>query len=223
MSQSSTEDAEATDRSIARLLNTHYSPTEYGQVLEYLFRDPVRCSEQQSYSQNMDLVRAALKARIAKTSILEKHTALRLAVTRRVKKRLDRLRKTRNTTRGEIREKLGEEIYSDLVDEEMLSEIIKRKVVASRNKNLWEERFWVTTSKMMEPDYLRHQELGELVKDMLIKEADDEGSCERLLMMEQSNREMLLSWLGVARVRVHVCREFGQYYWSGQSTCECFC
>lgn len=207
MFQSSAENAEATDHDIARLLNTRYSPTEYGQVLEYLFKDPVHCSEQQSHSRDMDLVRAALKARIKKTSILERHTALRLVITRRVKKRLDNLRKIQNITRDEIRKKLGEEIYSDLVDEEMLSEIIKRKVVASQNKNLWEERFWMTTSKMMEPDHLHHQELGELVKNMLITEVDDEGSCEQLLMMEQSNREMLLGWLGVARV--NFCRELG--------------
>lgn len=207
MSRSSTENAETTNHNIARLLNTHYSPAEYGQVLEHLFNDPECCSEKQSHSRYMDLVRAALKARIEKTSILEKHTALRLVVTRKVKKRLNHLRKIRNITRDEIREKLGEEIYSDLVDEEMLSEIIKRKVVASRNKKLWEERFWVTTSKMMEPDYLRHRELGELVKKMLITEVDDEGSCEQLLTMEQSNREMLLSWLRVARV--HGCQELG--------------
>lgn len=199
--------ARTIDHNIARLLNTHYSPTEYDQVLECLFEESAHHSKQQNHNQDLDLVRAALEARMEMTSILEKHTALRFVVARRIKKCLHHLRRIRNITREQIREKLGEDIYSDLVDEEMLSAIIERKVVASRNKNRLEERFWATNAKMMEPEYLRYQELGELVKEMLIKEADDEGSCEQLLIMEQTNREMLLSWLCV--MGVNICQELG--------------
>lgn len=199
--------ARTIDHDIARLLNTHYSPAEYDQVLEYLFKDSIHHSKQQNHNQNLGLIKAALKARMKKTSILEKHTALRFVVARKIKKCLHHLRRIQNVTREQIRENLGEDIYSDLVDEEMLSAIIERKVVASRNKNRLQERFWATSTKMMEPEYLQYQELGELVKKMLLKEADDEGSCEQLLIMEQKNREMLLSWLRV--MGVHICQELG--------------
>lgn len=199
--------ARTINHNIARLLNTHYSPAEYDQVLGYLFKDSTHHSKQQNHNQNLGLIKAALEARMEKTSILEKHTALRFVIARQIKKCLHHLRKTQNLTREQIREKLGEDIYNDLVDEEMLSAIIERKAAASRNKNRLQGRFWATNAKMMELEYLRYQELGELVKKMLIKEADDEGSCEQLLMMEQKNREMLLSWL--RGMGVHICQELG--------------
>lgn len=63
----------------------------------------------------------------------------------------------------EIREKLGRGNYSDLADEDMLSDIIERKAAAPRNKNLLVGRFWETTAKMMDPGCLHDQELGGLV------------------------------------------------------------
>lgn len=155
--------------------------------------------EEEQQNRCLKFVRAALKAQMKKTAAFQKHTERGLVAARRTKQQLHHLDQVRNITKEVIRETLGKENYSNLVDEEMLSEVIKQKAVASRNKNLFVERSWETTARMMEPEYLRDQELGGLVIKMLMKEADDEGGCEQLLAMEQKNREMLLHLLQVAR------------------------
>lgn len=204
----SKKNAATINHNIARLLDIHCSTSDYNKMFGRLFVDLTGClieeaeaeaGEEGQQNRYLKFVRAALKARMKKTSAFQKHTERGLVAVRRTKQQLHRLDQVRNITKEEIRETLGKGNYSNLVDEEMLSEIIKQKAVASRNKNLFLERFCETTARMMEPEYLGDQELGGLVIKMLMKEADDEGGCEQLLAMEQKNREMLLHLLQVAR------------------------
>lgn len=204
--KSSTKNAATLDHNIARLLNIHCGTSDYNKMFGRLFVDSTGCSaeeaevgEEEQQNRYLKSIGAALKAQMKKTSAFQKHTECGLVAARRTKQCLHHLYQTQNITKEKIRETLGKENYSNLVDKEMLSEIIKQKAVASRNKNLLVERFWETTARMMEPEYLSGQELGGLVIKMLIKEADDEGGCEQLLAMEQKNREMLLCLLQVAR------------------------
>lgn len=213
--KSSTKNTAALDHNIVRLLNIHCSTRDYNKVFEHFFKDSTGCrtkkaeaGEEEQQNRYLNSAKAALKARMKKTSAFQKHTERGLVAARRTKQCLHHLYRIQNITMEEIKETLGKDNYNNLVDEEMLSEVIEQKAVASRNKNLLVKRFWETTARMMEPEYLDCQELGGLVVKMLIKEADDEGGCEQLLAMEQKNREMLLSLLQVVRANMSLVKYY---------------
>lgn len=187
---------EAVDRSINQLLDIQSSSNHYNKALGQFFKTCIDClskeREMGRRGRSLGYVGSALGAQMKRTSNLQKHTAHGIAVATATWKLLRALRKAGNITRENIMEKLGEEGYNDLIDRKVLSEIIEQRAIAEGNKQLWLERVWLTAAKLKEPEYMDYGVIGGLVMAMLTKEADDEGSCEGLLKLEQENREMVL-------------------------------